>query len=164
MILRPWTNPFFVSTTSVLKLNYIQFNFWRRNLTTRHINLSAGEINWISNWFPLLIHWNFNSISNGLQLVFQWYFYWIRTGFPIDVHCFFTEFSTGFPMDFHWHFIEISIQFQLYFKWISISILTTLKQLRPSLNSLITLLKRAPDEVTMPCHESLCKIYVKNQE
>ena len=35
---------------------------------------------------------------------------------------------------------------------------------RPSLNSLITLLKRAPDEVTMPCHESLCKIYVKNQE
>ena len=23
---------------------------------------------------------------------------------------------------------------------------------------------RAPDEVTMPCHESLCKIYVKNQE
>ena len=35
---------------------------------------------------------------------------------------------------------------------------------RPSLNSLITHLKRAPDEVTMPCHESLCKIYVKNQE
>ena len=59
MILRPWTNPFFVSTTSVLKLNYIQFNFWRRNLTTRHINLSAGEINWISNnwqvwvWVPV---------------------------------------------------------------------------------------------------------------
>ena len=28
----------------------------------------------------------------------------------------------------------------------------------------IVIFFRAPDEVTMPCHESLCKIYVKNQE
>ena len=31
-------------------------------------------------------------------------------------------------------------------------------QKRPSLHSLITLLKRAADEVTKTCHESLCKL------
>ena len=31
-------------------------------------------------------------------------------------------------------------------------------QKRPSLHSLITLLKRAADEVTTTCHESLCKL------
>ena len=84
-----------------------------------------GNLNWISNGFPLVYHWNFKLFFIEISTGLKWIFIFILLKFLLNFNWICNGSSPGISLiihDFHWISICIPLKFQLDLQWISIAI------------------------------------------